>query len=57
MIDSWHGDNKPSETALGRAIDRVLVSKPVEYGIILPLGAAMTAYQLYGAWQVIAALF
>lgn len=46
-IDRWHGDHLPAETALGRAFDRVLVSKPVEYGVFFPLGIAMTVAQFW----------
>lgn len=45
-IDRWHGDHLPAETELGRAVDRVLMSKPASY-LFLAIGYAMTGAQVY----------
>lgn len=56
-IDRWHGDHLPAETAFGRSVDRVLVSKPFEYLVFWPLGITMSFVQFYYPIKMLIGLF
>lgn len=55
MQDSWHGDNKPAATPLGRAVDRVLTGRCAS-AVFLVLGYAYAGWQIWLAIEWVRSL-
>ena len=47
MMDSWHGDNRPSETRFGRAFDRVSTGR-VASTVMGVAGWGLAVAQVWG---------